>query len=86
MLNDRLGRFLVAGAVLLATAGCATSEEWSVWREHPTHFASGEHLFFSTRNREGAAPRVSRQDIAQARSEGWWGQPVTVSQDQILER
>ena len=71
---------------LLALAGCATSEEWTTWKQHPTHFASGDHLFFSTRNREGAAPKVTRQDIQQARDQGWWGKPITVSQEQILER
>lgn len=85
MRSDRL-RLLLVGSVLLAATGCATSEEWATWRAHPTHFASGDHLFFSTRNREGRAPRVTRQDIAMAREQGWWGKPVTVSQEQILER
>lgn len=77
---------LLAGGALLLTAGCATTEEWATWRQHPTHFASGDHLFFSTRNREGQSPRVTRVDITKAREEGWWGKPVTVSQEQILER
>ena len=25
-------------------------------------------------------------DLARARDEGWWGKPVTITQDQILER
>lgn len=79
-------RLLLVGGVLVAVAGCATGEEWATWKAHPTHFASGEHMFFSVRNREGAMPQVSRQDIALARNEGWWGKPITVSQDQILER
>lgn len=79
-------RVVVVGIVLMAVAGCATGEEWKTWREHPTHFASGDHLTFSVRNREGAAPRVARQDIAKARDEAWWGKPVTVAQEQILER
>jgi hypothetical protein len=79
-------RLLLVGGVLVAVTGCATGEEWATWNAHPTHFASGEHMFFSVRNREGATPRVTRQDIALARDEGWWGKPITVSQDQILER
>ena len=38
------------------TIGCATGEEWATWKAHPTHFASGEHMFFSVRNKEGSAP------------------------------
>ena len=79
-------RLLLVGGALLAVAGCATGEEWSTWKAHPTHFASGEHMFFSVRNSEGSAPKVTRQDIALARDEGWWGKPITVSQEQILER
>jgi hypothetical protein len=78
-------RLLAVSAVLLTAAGCASGEEWRTWREHPTHFASGEHLKFSTRNTEKTV-RVTRQDIAMARDEGWWGKPVTVSQESILER
>ena len=79
-------RLLLVGGVLVAVTGCATGEEWATWKAHPTHFASGEHMFFSVRNGEGSAPRVTRQDIALARDEGCWGKPITVSQDQILER
>jgi hypothetical protein len=76
---------LVSG-LLLMTAGCASKQEWTTWGAHPTHFASGEHLIFSVRNAEGAKPRVTREDLALARQEGWWGQAVAVSQEQILER
>lgn len=79
-------RLLLAAGMLLVTAGCATNEEWATWREHPSHFASGDHFFFSTRNREGKASRVTRQDIAVAREQAWWGKAITVSQEQILER
>lgn len=82
----RIRALLVTLAAAAAATGCATSEQWAEWREHSSHFASGDHLFFSARNREGASPRVTRQDIALAREQGWWGRPVTVSQEQILER
>jgi hypothetical protein len=77
---------LIIGAAALLTTACASGDEWKTWREHPTHFASGDHMGFSVRNREGAKPRVTRDDIAKARGEGWWGKPVTVSSDQILEK
>jgi hypothetical protein len=80
------GRYLLIGGALLLAAGCASGEEWRTWKDHPTHFASGEHLFFSARNSEGAPPRVKRSDITLAREEGWWGKPIAVSQEQILER
>jgi len=79
-------KLLLAVSLLLAASGCASSDEWQTWKEHPTHFASGDHLFFSTRNAEGSAPRVTRQDIALARDQGWWGKPITVNVEQILER
>lgn len=79
-------QFLLGMAVLLATAGCASTEEWTTWKEHPTHFASGEHMFFSVRNQDDGSAKVTRQDIALARNEGWWGKPITVSQEAIQER
>jgi hypothetical protein len=74
------------GAAALTLVGCATGEEWSTWRSHPTHFASARHMGFSVRNRDNGSPRVQRRDIVLAGDEGWWGKPVTVSQERILER
>jgi hypothetical protein len=86
MRSDRWWRLLIVGGTLLTAAGCATSEEWQTWNDHPTHFASTDHMVFSVRNRENASPRVTRADIGKARDEAWWGKPITVSQEQILER
>ena len=85
-MRSRGWRFLMIGGAVLMLAGCASSEEWRTWREHPTHYASGDHGFFSLRNREGKTAKVTRGDIALARNEGWWGKPITVSSEQILER
>src|SRR2546430_8802960 len=59
---------LLAGLVLLVTAGCATREEWATWAAHPAHFASGDHLIFSVRNAEDA-PRVTREDLGRRSEE-----------------
>ncbi len=80
------GKILLAGAFVLATAGCASRTEWTTWEEHPTHYASGDHLSFSVRNPEGPGSSLTRSDIARAREEGWWGKAVTVGQEQILDR
>ena len=70
----------------VACAGCATSPEWREWRDHPTHFASGQHGIFSLRNnQDGSNPRVSRGDIAAAQTEMWWGKAITVTPEQIFE-
>lgn len=82
----RFGFGVLVVSVALVASACATSEEWATWRAHPTHFASSPHLTFSIRHRDGVAPRVTRQDIARARAEAWWGKPVTVSPDQIIEQ
>ena len=76
---------LVAGLALTTTA-CASSEEWAEWKSHTSHFASGSHGMFSIRNRDGASTKkVTRQDVASARDQGWWGKAITVDQGQILE-
>jgi len=77
---------LFFGGVVMLTSACATSEEWSDWRSHNTHFASGTHGVFSLRNnRDGSNPRVSRTDVDAARQENWWGKAITVSPEQIFQ-
>jgi hypothetical protein len=78
-------RSLVIGTTLLLAGGCASGEEWQTWRSNTSHFASKEHFDFSMKNRSGA-PTVTRQDVAMASSQNWFGKAVTVDQGQILER
>jgi hypothetical protein len=76
---------LLLGAALLLGA-CATSEEWAEWRNHTTHFASGDHGLFSLRNnKDGSNPRVTRTDVEAARTQSWWGKAITVNPDQIFQ-
>ena len=61
-------------------------DEWSEWRGHTTHFASGTHGVFSLRNnKDGSNPRVARTDVDAARAENWWGKAITVSPEQIFQ-
>lgn len=73
--------------VSLLTGACATGQDWSMWRTHTTHFASGEHGMFSMRNnKNGSNPKVSRADIDNARQQDWWGvYAVNVTPDQIFQ-
>jgi hypothetical protein len=81
----RLSLVAIAGLALSAT-GCATSEEWADWRGHTTHFASGDHGFFSLRNdKEGRHPRVTRLDLEASRAENWWGRTISVDSAQIIQ-
>ena len=77
-------RSVVMGTALLL-AGCASGEEWNTWRSNTSHFASKEHFDFSMKNR-GGTPTVTRQDVAMAQSQNWFGKAVTVDQGLILER
>ena len=85
-MRTRITRALLLGGIMLAASACATSEEWTEWRKHPTHFASGDHAMFSFRNTEGAAPRVTRSEVESARAEQWWGRVITVSAEQIIQQ
>lgn len=85
MRGHSLVALLISSSALFAS-GCATEAEWTTWRTRSAHFASGSHLMFSARNREGDDARVTRQDLALAGRESWWGKPVTVTQGEILER
>lgn len=78
---------LLCGSVALLAGGCASSEEWSEWLKHPTHFASGQHMGFSLKNQgETPTPTITRRDLDAARQESWWGKVILVSPEQIFER
>jgi len=75
---------LLVGAALAGTA-CASSEQWAEWRAHSSHFASGDHLFFSMKHQgENPTPKVRKKDVDEAKTQSWWGQPVVVRPDQLF--
>ena len=83
----RRGYVVIVSSLIIVLGGCATSEEWQTWKDHPAHFSTADHMVFSVRNREGSGPAtVTRKDIVAAREQGWWGKAVTVDQAQIIER
>jgi len=77
----RTGFLAVTSFALLAQTGCATPEQWAAWRDHSTHFASGQHAAFSFRNQGTEAEHVRSTDPEKARSETWWGRQLPVSAD-----
>ena len=84
-MSTRIRALLLVLAVAAASAACASSDQWTEWREHPSHFASGRHMIFSLRH-QGASPQphVTQGDVQKARFESWWGQPIVVQPDQIF--
>jgi hypothetical protein len=75
---------LVLGFVLVST-GCATHREWQVWRAHPTHYATDNHMSFSVSRAVTGAPVVTQELMDQAKAERWWGRntPLTVPQANV---
>ena len=72
-MRHRLLLTLLLGSVVLSAGCAATHREWEVWRAHPTHYATGNHMSYSMGSMVGVAPRVTLEMMDQARSEGWWG-------------
>jgi hypothetical protein len=75
LMRDRNWLPMVIALVLVST-GCATHREWAVWRAHPAHFATDNHLSFSVTNAVAGAPRVTPELMQLAKGEGWWGRFV----------
>ena len=78
-----VGLLVLAGVATVGT-GCATPRQRAEWARHSTHFASGEHMWFSLTNRdEKGAPHVTRGDLRTARAQSWWGDQVVVKPRQL---
>ena len=67
---------LLISAVMFSMSGCASSQDWAYWREHPTHFATGGHMTFSMKNDNVYHPMVTEDDVKRAKEHSWWGDPV----------
>jgi hypothetical protein len=77
---------VLVGAMILGT-GCASQKQWSDWERHSTHFASGDHMWFSmTHQTQKTPPSVARKDLDRARGQSWWGDQVAVRQSQLSQR
>ena len=86
-MSARITKLALLTAIVFAAGACASGDDWRMWRSHSTHFASGEHGFFSMRNnKDGSNPKVYRSDIESSRQENWWGlYAITVSPSQIFQ-
>ncbi|MGH7322098.1 MAG: hypothetical protein ACRELA_21085 [Candidatus Rokuibacteriota bacterium] len=85
-MNRRVRVFLVLLVAAVGTGACATPEQWVEWNGHSSHFASGDHLFFSLRHQgTNPVPRVTRTNLERARTENWWGDLIVVRPDQLFE-
>jgi hypothetical protein len=86
-MRSSLRSAILIASVVFLTGACASSEDWKMWLSHNTHFASGEHGFFSMRNnKDGSNPKVYRSDIEDSRQQNWWGlYAITVSPSQIFQ-
>lgn len=75
---------ILLGGLALGAGACASGEQWTEWRSHSSHFASGDHMSFSLKNM-GSTARVSRKDQQVSGTQSWWGKPVVPRADQIFE-
>lgn len=81
----RIRVLLLLLAAAAASTACATSEQWAEWQQHSSHFASGDHVWFSLRHQgDNPTPRVRQRDLEEARAESWWGEPIVVRPDQLF--
>ena len=86
-MRSRIKRMVFVVVVGGLAGGCASGEDWKMWRSHTTHFASGDHASFSLRNnKEGSNPKVYRSDLEESRQQDWWGlYSVTANPSQIFQ-
>ena len=74
---------LLLSAVMFSMSGCSSVREWRLtalrdWSEHPTHFASSQHMGFSMKSHPTAAG-ISEADREASAREDWWGKVVPAS-------
>ena len=68
-------RMILSVVVAVAVSGCASQPELTEWKAHSSHFASGDHMWFSIKNRFGVGRRaeVTRDDMKVAGQDKWFG-------------
>jgi hypothetical protein len=71
---------LVVVGFFLAAGLSACASKYGIPEGGP-HFASWDHLKYSTRG--GEKPRLTKVEEKQAKAEGWWGTPIQYNIDEL---
>jgi hypothetical protein len=65
-------RLLLMFLMVLFLYGCGTTASQSEFIQHPTHFASWDHIKFSL----WGYNHPSETYLKESREQGWWGEPI----------
>jgi len=77
--RNRGSMAILMTGLLFAVSGCAASTraDLQAEQEHGAHFASWQHMGYSLFR--DTPQKTTRQDIAAAEREKWWGDVIRVS-------
>jgi len=74
-------KLVLVGLALIASLGACAKEyqEYGIQQGGP-HFASFKHMGYSL---GGEKPKLTKQELQVAKTEGWWGTPVRYTGDEL---
>ena len=74
-------KLALVGLALIASLGACAKEyqEYGIQQGGP-HFASFKHMGYSL---GGEKPKLTKQELQVAKTEGWWGTPVRYTGDEL---
>jgi hypothetical protein len=77
-MRKKLGLLVTALVLAFGLGACAS--DYGIQPGGP-HFASWTHARYSVRG--GEKPVLSKEELAQAKKESWWGIPVRYTVDEL---